>query len=202
MSVKSKENIDETEELNSSEEIENNNSEVVNNTESSTDESPGQDVDSLLEDQLKRIEELNEEISRMKDSQLRKVAEMDNMRKRLHREREQTIRFAKEVAIEDFLPVSDDLIRTLEVMEKNTPDSPYLDGVKMILDKFDSVLEKHGVKRIDEAGVPFDVNIHDAMLSQKPEDESIESGTVLHVVENGYLMGDKTLRHAKVIVSE
>lgn len=202
MSVKSKENIDETEELNSSEEAKNNNSEEVNNTESSTDESHGQDVDSLLEDQLKRIEELNEEISRMKDSQLRKVAEMDNMRKRLHREREQTIRFAKEVAIEDFLPVSDDLIRTLEVMEKNTPDSPYLDGVKMILDKFDSVLEKHGVKRIDEAGVPFDVNIHDAMLSQKPEDESIESGTVLHVVENGYLMGDKTLRHAKVIVSE
>ncbi|TVR16247.1 MAG: nucleotide exchange factor GrpE [Balneolaceae bacterium] len=160
------------------------------------------DLDSLLEEQQKRIEELNQEIVNMKDAHLRKAAEMDNMRKRLQREREQIYRFAKEAAVEDFLPVSDDLVRTLDMMEKNNPDSPYLDGIKMILNKFDAVLEKNGVKRIDKAGVPFDVNIHDAMLIQKAEDDSIESGTVLHVVENGYIMGEKTLRHAKVIVSE
>ncbi len=165
-------------------------------------ESGTNDLDSLLEEQQKRIEELNQEIVNMKDAHLRKAAEMDNMRKRLQREREQIYRFAKEAAVEDFLPVSDDLVRTLDMMEQNNPDSPYLDGVKMILSKFDSVLEKNGVKRIDEAGVPFDVNIHDAMLIQKAEDESVESGTVLQVVENGYIMGEKTLRHAKVIVSE
>ncbi len=165
-------------------------------------ENENQEMNSLLEDQQKRIEELNQEISNMKETHLRKAAEMENMKKRLQREREQIYRFAKEAAIEDFLPVSDDLVRTLDMMEKNNPDSPYLDGVKMILNKFDTVLEKNGVTRIDEAGVPFDVNIHDAMLIQKAEEDDVESGTVLQVIENGYLMGEKTLRHAKVIVSE
>ncbi|MCC5941084.1 MAG: nucleotide exchange factor GrpE [Balneolaceae bacterium] len=186
MSVKSKENKAQSEETELQEPVENEN----------------QDLDTLLEEQQKRIEELNQEISNMRDTHLRKAAEMENMKKRLQREREQIYRFAKEAAVEDFLPVSDDLVRTLEMMEKNNPDSPYLDGVKLILSKFDSVLEKNGVTRIDESGVPFDVNIHDAMLIQKSEDDSVESGTVLQVVESGYLMGEKTLRHAKVIVSE
>jgi molecular chaperone GrpE len=64
------------------------------------------------------------------------------------------------------------------------------------------VLTKHDVERINQTGVPFDVDLHDAMMRQKAEDGSVESGTVLQVIENGYRMGDKTLRHAKVIVSE
>jgi len=161
-----------------------------------------EDVDQLIEDQQKRINELEEELERVKETQLRKAAEMDNMRKRLQRERELIFRTAREAAIEEFLPVSDDLIRTLRALENSDADPSYLDGIKMVVNKFDEVLKKHDVERIDQTGVPFDVNIHDAMLSQKPEDDSIESGTVLHIVENGYTMGDKTLRHAKVIVSE
>lgn len=160
------------------------------------------DTDQLIEEQQKRINELEEELQKVKDSQLRKAAEMDNMRKRMRREREQIFQTAREAALEAFLPINDDLVRTLQAMKENEADSSYVDGVQLIANKFEDVLKKHDVKRIDETGVPFDVDLHDAMLRQKPEDDSIESGTVLQVLENGYRIGDKTLRHAKVIVSE
>lgn len=172
--------------------------------EESTSQENGEvdETDQLIQDQQKKINELEEELERVKDSQLRKAAEMDNMRKRLQREREQIFRTAREAALEEFLPINDDLVRTLQVMKENDADSSYIDGVQLIANKFEGVLEKYNVKRIDQTGIPFDVDYHDAMLRQKPEDESIESGTVLQVLENGYRIGDKTLRHAKVIVSE
>ncbi|MCG2588170.1 nucleotide exchange factor GrpE [Rhodohalobacter sulfatireducens] len=160
------------------------------------------DTDELIVEQQKRIQELEEELNKVKDSQLRKAAEMENMRKRMRREREQIFQTAREAALEAFLPINDDLVRTLQAMKENEADSSYVDGVQLIANKFEDVLEKHNVKRIDETGVPFDVDLHDAMLRQKPDDDSIESGTVLQVLENGYRIGDKTLRHAKVIVSE
>lgn len=160
------------------------------------------DTDQLIIEQQNRINELEEELEKLKDSQLRKAAEMDNMRKRMRREREQVFQTAREAALEAFLPINDDLVRTLQAMKDNEADSSYVDGVQLIANKFEDVLEKHNVKRIDQTGVPFDVDLHDAMLRQKPEDDSIESGTVLQVLENGYRIGDKTLRHAKVIVSE
>ncbi|MDZ7719635.1 MAG: nucleotide exchange factor GrpE [Balneolaceae bacterium] len=159
-------------------------------------------TDQLIEVQQKRINQLEEELEKVKDSQLRKAAEMDNMRKRMRRDREQIFQTAREAALEAFLPINDDLIRTLQSMKENDANSSYVDGVQLIANKFEDVLEKHDVERIDETGVPFDVDLHDAMLRQKPEDDSIESGTVLQVLENGYRIGDKTLRHAKVIVSE
>lgn len=160
------------------------------------------DTDQLIIEQQNRINELEEELEKVKDSQLRKAAEMDNMRKRMHREREQVFQTAREAALDAFLPINDDLVRTLQAMKDNDADSSYVDGVQLIANKFEDVLEKHNVKRIDQTGVPFDVDLHDAMLRQKPEDDTIESGTVLQVLENGYRIGDKTLRHAKVIVSE
>jgi molecular chaperone GrpE len=163
----------------------------------------------LLEEQMQRIREQEEEIERLqsevetvKETQLRKAAEMENMRKRLERERVQTFENARRAAVESFLPVNDDLLRTLKAMEEADAEPSYLDGIKMVANKFEDVLQKYGVERIDEEGVPFNVDLHDAMLRQKPEDDSIESGTVLQILENGYRIGDKTIRHAKVIVSE
>jgi molecular chaperone GrpE len=163
----------------------------------------------LLDEQMQRIREqeeeiesLREEVENVKETQLRKAAEMENMRKRLERERVQVFENARRAAVESFLPVNDDLLRTLKAMEEADAEPTYLDGIKMVANKFEDVLQKYGVIRIDEEGVPFDVDLHDAMLRQKPEDESIESGTVLQILENGYRIGDKTIRHAKVIVSE
>jgi len=156
----------------------------------------------LINEQQQQIDELKDEIQNVKDTQLRKAAEMENMRKRLERERKLTFENAKRNAVEAFLPVNDDLLRTLNAMIEADAEPAYLDGIKMVANKFDDVLQRYGVERIDQDGVPFDVDLHDAMLRQKSEDDSIESGTVLQVLENGYRIGDKTIRHAKVIVSE
>jgi len=157
--------------------------------------------DIIIEQQSKRIEELENEIEKLRDNQLRRTAEMENMKRRMHKERLTLYEKAKESAVEAFLPVNDDLIRTLEAMENSEKESPFYEGIKMIADKFNGVLSSYGVERIDETGVEFDVDLHDAMLRQKT-DEDVESGTVLQVLENGYKIGDKTIRHAKVIVSE
>lgn len=165
-------------------------------------ESELSEVDQLLQDQQIRIHELEEELDHVKETQLRKAAEMENFKKRLQRERDQVFQSSREASIEAFLPVYDDLLRTLEAMEKGKADSSYIDGIKLVAGKFEDVLKRYNVETIHETGVPFDVNVHDALMRQKPEDESVESGTVLQVFENGYRIGDKTLRHAKVIVSE
>jgi molecular chaperone GrpE len=160
------------------------------------------ELDELIEKQQVRIQELEEELAQLKDTQLRKAAEMENTKRRLQRERDQIFQISRENAVLDFLPVSDDLQRTLDAMKDDESGAAYLDGIRMVAQKFDDILEKQGVTRINESGVPFDVELHDALLSQKADDESIESGTVLQVIENGYRMGEKTLRHAKVIVSQ
>jgi molecular chaperone GrpE len=166
------------------------------------EESDLNDTDRLLEDQQKRINELEEELELVKETQLRKAAEMENFKKRLQRERDQVFQSSREASLEVFLPVFDDLLRTLDAMEEGGAHSSYIDGIKLVAAKFEDVLKRFNVEKIDESGVPFDVNLHDALMRQKPEDDSIESGTVLQVFENGYRIGDKTLRHAKVIVSE
>jgi len=158
--------------------------------------------DQLVDEEQSRIEELEDELAQTKDSLLRKVAELDNVRKRVQRERVQLFEEAKAGALEDFMPIADDLIRTLKAAEESEIEDSFLEGVTLVADKFKSVLEKHGVERIDDTGVPFDVNLHDAMMKQPAPDEKTGSDVVLQVLESGYKIGNRTIRHAKVIVSE
>ncbi len=160
------------------------------------------DTDQILLDQQNKINELEQELEQLKETQLRRAAEMENFKKRLQRERDQVFQTSKETSIEAFLPVYDDLLRTLNALESANADKAYIDGIRLVAEKFEDVLNRYNVETINETGVPFDVDLHDALMRQKPEDNSIESGTVLQVFENGYRMGEKTLRHAKVIVSE
>lgn len=156
----------------------------------------------LLADRDQELEELQQELSEAKDSHLRKAAELDNYRKRVQRERSQIYETAKANAVKDFLDVNDDLQRTLHAAEDLEVNDTFMDGVQLVANKFEEVLNNHGVERINESGVPFDVDLHDALMRQKPQSKSIESDTVLEVVENGYRLGERTIRHAKVIVSE
>lgn len=156
----------------------------------------------LLHAREQKIEELESELSESKDAHLRKAAELENYKKRVQKERTQIYETAKANALRDFLSINDDLQRTLKASEDLDVDPTFLDGVSLVASKFEDVLGKHGVERIDEKMVPFNVDLHDAMMRRKPEDESIDSDMVLDVIENGYRMGDRTIRHAKVIVSE
>ena len=161
-----------------------------------------EEQESAKDDKDARIEELENELANTKDGLLRKAAELENVRKRVQRERVQLFEEAKAGALEDFMPISDDLIRTLKAAEESEIEDSFLEGVQMVADKFEKVLEKHGVERINETGVPFDVNIHDAMMKQPAPDEETGSDVVLQVLDSGYKIGNRTIRHAKVIVSE
>lgn len=156
----------------------------------------------LLVNREQKIEELQAECSEAKDGRLRAKAELENYRKRIQRERSQIYETAKANALEDFLDINDDLRRTLKAAEDLDVNPTFMDGVLLVANKFEDVLAKHGVKRIDEAGVPFNVDLHDAMMRQKPQDDKVDSDVVLDIIENGYRMGDRTIRHAKVIVSK
>lgn len=161
----------------------------------------------LVLDQQEQLAELEKKITELRESNLRKKAELENMKKRMQRERVQIFETSKAAAVEHFLPVNDDLQRTIEALENTekegkTDAAGIEDGVRMIYNKFQEALKKYNVEKIDQTGVPFNVDIHDALMRQQPEDENIESDIVLQVLENGYRMGERTIRHAKVIVSE
>ncbi|MDX1670699.1 MAG: nucleotide exchange factor GrpE [Balneolaceae bacterium] len=161
-----------------------------------------QELIALLVERDRQIEQIQQELEEAQDARLRKAAELENVKKRMERDRARIFESARISALEDFLPVNDDLRRTLKAFEGTDVDQNFMDGIRMVADKFEEVLKRHGVERIDEEMVPFDVDLHDAMMRQKPEDEDVESDMVLKVMENGYRIGDRTIRHAKVIVSE
>lgn len=190
----SKENISEKE-------LENQ-EEVVEEEPTAEAESSLEETESEKDEKDLKIEELESELASTKDGLLRKAAELENVRKRVQRERVQLFEEAKAGALEDFMPIADDLLRTLKAAEESEIEDSFLEGVTLVAEKFKNVLEKHGVERIDETGVPFDVNLHDAMMKQPAPDEETGSDVVLQVLESGYKIGNRTIRHAKVIVSE
>lgn len=184
--------------------LENSENEVLeeNETENNEEKSSGVSEEEIKDEKELRIEELEAELAVAKDSMLRKAAELENVRKRVQKERFQLREQVKAEALQDFLPLNDDLLRTLDASKDSAVDKNFLAGVEMVSNKFAEILAKHGIEKIDETGIPFDVNLHDALLRQPATDEKTPSDTVLQVLERGYRMGEKVIKHAKVIVSQ
>ncbi len=130
------------------------------------------------------------------DGWQRSVAEFQNFKKRLERDRESDQIMMKGELIRKFLPVLDDLERA--VRERPAPDS-WSDGIELILRKLQAIFQAEGLKRIDAEGQAFDPNFHEA-LSTEPVD-GMEGGRVVAVVRNGYMLGDRVIRPAQVRVS-
>ncbi len=144
------------------------------------------------------IEASKGEITATKDRMLRQAAEFDNFRKRKQKEEMEWMRTARESVIRDLLPVVDDFERLLL---NGIPDGEaQMKGVELIRGKLMSILEGKGLKPMDALGKQFDPDYHDAMLTVERVD--VEPGIVVGVHENGYLMNNRVLRHAKVIVSK
>lgn len=153
------------------------------------------------EQENKELELLKSELEKTKDALLRKAAEFENYKKRVDNEISEYIKYASENLIKELLPVLDDIDRSIESIEKGeTKDFETLkSGVLTIFDKFKKILQKEGLKEIDCLGKEFDVNTCDALLQiPKPD---VKPHTVIDVAEKGYMLKDKIIRHAKVIVS-
>ena len=137
------------------------------------------------------------EIASLKDQLLRTRAEFDNIRKRLTREKEESLRYANQAILGDLLPLLDHLELGLQAAASATDAQSVVTGVKLIQSQFDRFLTDHGVTPIDAVGKPFDPNWHEA-LSQEPAPGKPE-GLVLHQRRRGYKIGDRLLRPTSVV---
>lgn len=141
------------------------------------------------------------ETAKLKEMLLRKAADFENYKKRTDNEISNYIKFASENLIKELLPVYDDLGRSVDSVEKGeTKDFETLKmGLMLIYDKFKKILEKEGLKEINSAGKEFDVDVNSALM-QIPRDD-VKPNTVLEVIEKGYKLKDKVIKHEKVVVS-
>lgn len=131
-----------------------------------------------------------------RDRYMRTLADFDNYRKRADREKQDFFKYALAGTLRDLLPVLDNFDRALDHAGDG---DEFHRGVALIYKQFFDVLQKHGVKVIDEANVRFDPNIHEAVVRE--ENPSVPSHTVVQVLQKGYFLHDRLLRPAMVKVA-
>lgn len=156
-------------------------------------------------DAASEIHRLEAEVSAMKDKYLRAFAEAENVRRRAEREIADTKTYGISAFARDMLTVADDLSRAVGTVDEETRAKAdgalkgLLDGLDLTQRGLERLLEKHGVRRIEPKGEKFDPNLHQAMF--EVPDASVPNGTVVQVVQAGYVIGDRVLRPAMVGVS-
>ena len=154
-------------------------------------------VDAEREALIQQLKEAESKIVEYKDGWARSQAEFQNFRKRVERDNESFKASTKGDIIKKVLPVLDDLERALQ----NRPaDDAWANGVELVARKFQNILDMEGVKKIEAKGAAFDPNFHEA-ISHEPSEE-VESGHVIDVVQNGYVIGERVVRPALVRVAQ
>lgn len=142
-----------------------------------------------------------EEVAQLKDKYLRSVAEFDNYRKRTLKEKAELILNGSEKAVQAFLPIIDDMERALASSEKTDDAGVLKEGMQLIYQKTNKIMESLGVKKIDTSDADFDTNFHEA-VAMVPGMGDDKKGKVLDCVQTGYTLNDKVIRHAKVAVGQ
>ncbi len=145
----------------------------------------------------KELAEAQSQAAEYKDGWQRALADFQNYKRRVDAESRDTYQNAVGDIIKRYLPVNDDLERALEARPAGLA---WADGIELIHRKLQSILEAEGLKRIQAEGQMFDPNFQEA-ISQEPSEEH-ECGQVIAVVQNGYMLGDKVIRPAKVRVAK
>ncbi len=149
----------------------------------------------------KENEELKEALAKEKKEYLFLMAEFDNFRKRTLKEKSELIKNAGESAFKGLLPIVDDFERALKAEIREGDTSPLAEGMELIYKKLKKYMEQNGVKEMDPEDRNFDADRHEAISAVPVPDES-QKGKILDTVEKGYMINDKVLRHAKVVVGQ
>ena len=147
------------------------------------------------------IESLHEEISDLKDKNLRLMAEFDNFRKRSLKEKADLIKHGGESVLKNILPLIDDFERALQAMESAANVDAVKEGVDLIYHKFLAFLGENGVQVIETEDEIFDTDLHEAVTTFPVENEDAK-GKILDCVSKGYTLNEKVIRYAKVVVGE
>lgn len=142
-----------------------------------------------------------EELEKEKKEYLFLMAEFDNFRKRTIRERGELIKNASEKSLQGILPIIDDFERGLDAIKDTSDAEAVKEGMRLIYNKLIKYLSDNGVKEIISTGAPFDTELHEA-VAMIPATNDEEKGLVKDTIQKGYMINDKVLRHAKVVVSQ
>ncbi len=146
------------------------------------------------------IATLEKERNLLKDNLLRTTAELENMRRRVLKEKNELIQYANHSLLQKLLPLMDDFENAIKSGKSSDDYQSLMQGIELIYNKAVKIFEESGVKKLEiKEGDPFNVDYHEAIL--KMPSESIEEDGIINVAENGYMYHDKVLRHAKVITS-
>lgn len=165
----------------------------------------GENADIDTADKVEKIENdeisiLKEQLAAEKDRLLRLSAEFENYKKRKQREIDEFKKFANETIFRQILPVVDNLERAIASAETNSDEGALLEGVKLIHKEILKLLEMFNVKVIKAGNEPFDPNFHQAVT--RHETDEFPENTVTTVLQNGYLLHDRLIRPAMVVVSK
>ena len=143
-----------------------------------------------------KIQEMGEKLAEMNDKYVRLYSEFENYRKRTSAEKADLILNGGKDVMKANLPIVDDMERALQ----NTQDEAAREGLQLIFNKLMTTLQQKGLKPIECKGEKFDENIHDAVMQMPAADET-QKNIIMDVVEKGYYLNDKVLRHPKVVVA-
>ncbi len=157
-----------------------------------------EEVVEIVEEVLDPLEQKEKEVIELKEDMMRLRAETDNFRKRLSKEKEDSVRYANEKVFKDLVPIYDNLKRALEAPDINVQSLK--EGVDMIGKQFLSFLDKHHVKPIEALGETFDPNLHE-VLSQIESAEH-EEDVIIDEFGKGYYIHDRVLMPSKVVTSK
>lgn len=148
---------------------------------------------------FEELARLSTEAREMRSLAQRKQAEFENYRKRVERERSETVKYAAAEIVKEILPVLDNLERAIEA-SKSGSDSQLREGVEIIYKQFRDTLSKQGLTEVDAYQAPFDPHVHEAVT--RVETDEYPEGTVVEVFQKGYLFKDRLLRPSMVSVAQ
>ena len=147
------------------------------------------------------LEAAQAEVTEAQDKLLRLAADFENQKKRLQREKETALKYAEENLIKEILPCLDNLERAVNQDQHNGNfGTQLLEGVQLTIKGLMSSLEKAGLKPLQSVGEPFDPNFHEALVMEASKD--VPEQRIIQEFEKGYMLKDRLLRAAKVVVSK
>ncbi len=149
---------------------------------------------------IEKVKEIQESADKNYDLFMRSVAEIENFKKRFQKEKSDLIKFSNESLIKQLLLVIDNLQKAISASQDENSVEAVREGIELTLKGLVDTLEKSGLAQVKAEGEPFDPNFHEAISEM--EDNKVEPGTVIQVLQKGYTLNERLIRPAMVVISK
>lgn len=174
----------------------------IKQNEAQQEQKPGRkEKKDALKSLKSKVSELENDIAKEKDDYIRLMAEFENYRRRSAAERLELINTASEKIILEILPILDDCERAFKALGESSDCASAKEGTELIYNKLLNILKAKGLKEIETAGKAFDTEYMEA-VAQFPVQDEAAKGLVYDTVQKGYILGEKVIRYAKVVVGQ